>query len=625
MHFTAYRLFRLFVCCALAAFIASSAQAEESLSTARLGKQIENITLKDATGKAHSLYDLKEKKAIVIVFLSFDCPVSTGYSQPLAELAKSYAERGVAFVGVCPGDDDAATVAKHAREFKIPFPVFKDDVPGATAALHAEVTPSAFVLDGQFILRYRGRIDDEYAARLKKKEKITRFDLKEALEDVLAGKAVRQPATQPIGCPIVRGKTNRPGTGNVTFYRDVLPILQNHCQACHRPGEVGPFALMTYRHAANWADDIKTFTQNRQMPPWKPGDGPEFRDSRKLSEKDIATLVAWVDNGTPEGDSKDAPPPRQFPQGWQLGQPDLVLTVPDDFELGPTGRDVFRCFVLPTNLTEDKFVTAVEFRPGNPRVVHHSLNFIDTSGAGRKLEQKEKDRAKKDDEKEKGPGYSVPMGTGFRPSGAIGGWAPGQVARQLPADTAYFLPKGADVVLQVHYHRNGRTEKSRPSIGLYFSPKPVAKKFQSIVVPGRFFFIPAGNNDYTVKGSMWVEDDCTIHSVMPHMHMLGKKVKVTITPPDGPAQTLVEIPDWDYNWQESYFFRQPIAVKAGTRFDIEAHYDNSAKNPRNPNNPPRLVKFGEQTTDEMCFGFIGATADNAGRIRRRTSPPKASQ
>ncbi len=622
MRFKNFCLVSLLASSFLTGGLVVGSRAGDSPSTARLGKKIANVTLTDAAGKPFSLYDLADRKAVVILFLSFDCPVSAGYSQPLAALAETYQKRGVAFVGVCPSDDDAATVARSAREHQIPFPVFKDTAFRATDALEAEITPSAFVLDGQFVLRYRGRIDDEYYARLKKKEKITRFDLKEALEDVLSGKAVRQAATKPIGCPIVRGTANRPAAGKVTFYRDVLPILQDHCQSCHRPGEAGPFALMTYRNAVNWADDLKTFTQNRQMPPWKPSDGPEFRDARKLSEREIATLAAWVDGGTAAGDPKDAPPPRQFPQGWQLGQPDLVLTVPEEFELGPTGRDVFRCFVLPTNLTEDRYVTAVEFRPGNPRVVHHSLNFIDTTGQGRKLEQKEKDRSKKDDEKDRGPGYSVAMGVGFRPSGGIGGWAPGQVTRRLPPDTGYFLPKGADVVLQVHYHRNGRTEKSQPSIGLYFAPKPLAKRFQSIVVPGRFFFIPAGNADFTVKGSVWVEDDCTIHSVMPHLHMLGKKVKVTITPPDGMPQTLVDITDWDYNWQETYFFRRPIAVKAGTRFDIEAHYDNSARNPRNPNNPPRLVRFGEQTTDEMCFGFIGATADKPGRIRRRTSPPK---
>jgi hypothetical protein len=241
------------------------------------------------------------------------------------------------------------------------------------------------------------------------------------------------------------------------------------------------------------------------------------------------------------------------------------------------------------------------------------------------MEQTERERAKKDDEKASGPGYSVAMGVGFVPSGALGGWAPGQVARHLPPDTGYFLPKGSDVVLQVHYHRNGRVEKDRTQIGLYFAPKPIAKRYQSLVIRGQFFFIPAGNADYKVKGTMWVGQDCTLHSVMPHMHMLGKEIKVTLTPPEGEAKTLVAIKDWDYNWQETYFFKEPIGVKAGTRFDVEAHYDNSANNPRNPFNPPRLAKFGEQTTDEMCFVFLGATSDQPGRIRSLREPPKPTK
>jgi peroxiredoxin len=595
---------------------------DQKPSAAKLGQKIDDIGFKDAAGKAITLAGLQGKKATVVVFLSFDCPVSTSYSQPLADLAKAYADKGVAVVGLCPCEEDAATVAKQAAEFKLPFPVFKDGALAAADALQAGHTPEAFLLDDGRVLRYRGRIDDLYEARLKKRNTVSRNDLKEALDELLAGKAVTTPATKPIGCPIVRPAAAKPVTGTVTYYRDVLPILQNCCQGCHRPGEVGPFALMTYRQAVNWAADIKEFTHTKRMPPWKPSAGVAFRDERTMTDKDIATLAAWVDAGTPAGDSKDAPPPRRFPAGWQLGKPDLVLAVDADFQLGASGRDLFRCFVLPTNLDEDKYVTAIEVRPGNPRVVHHTLNFIDTAGRGRKLEQAEKDRAKKDDEKDSGPGYNVQMGVGFAPSGALGGWAPGQVSRHLPPDTGYFLPKGSDVVVQVHYHRNGRAEKDRLQIGLYFAAKPVAKRYQTLVVPGKFFFIPAGTEDYKVQGAVWADQDCTLHSVMPHMHMLGKSIAVKMTPPDGEAKTLVAVKEWDYNWQETYFFKEPIAVKAGTKFEVEAHYDNSAKNPRNPFNPPRLVHIGEQTTDEMCFIFLGGTSDNGTRLRPRREPPK---
>jgi peroxiredoxin len=604
----------------LAAALAGGARSEDAAPNAKLGKQIDNFTLAGADGKAFALHDVKEKKAVVIVFLSFECPVSTSYSQPLADLARNYADKGVAFVGICAtADEDAAQVAKHGRDYKIPFPVYRDDKLTAVDALKAETTPEAFVLDHNFVLRYRGRIDNGWAARLKKNQQITRHDLRQALDELLAGKPVGEPVTQAVGCPVRQEKVVRQ-TGAVTYHRDVLPILQNRCQGCHRPGEVGPFSLMTYRQAVNWASDIKDYTQARKMPPWKPTEGPVFLNERKLNDQEMATLAAWVDGGTPEGDPKDAPPPRQFTEGWQLGQPDLVLTPEDDFELGPSGRDAFRVFVIPTNLDEDKYVTAVEVRPGNRRVAHHALIFLDRTGKGRELTQQEKDRPKKENDQDRGAGYSVAMGVGFLPQGGLGGWAPGQMARHLPEGTGYYLPKGSDVVVQMHYHRNGRAERDRTTIGLYFAKRPVAKRFQGTVIPGRFLFIPANEERYKVTGTLPVNQDLVLYSVMPHMHMLGKEVKVTIRPPDGPPQTLVAIKDWDYNWQETYFLKEPMALKAGTRFEVEAYYDNSAKNPNNPFNPPRAVRFGEQTDNEMCFVFLGATSDKPLRSRG-TAPP----
>lgn len=597
--------------------------ADAAPSTDRLGKKIDNITLLDAAGKKTVLYDRKDRKAIVVVFLSFECPMSTDYCPKLIDLAKAYRERGVAFVGLCVNDESAAQVARFAKDYQLPFPIYKDDQFAAVDAFKATATPEAFLLDKEYVLRYRGRIDNNYVARLKKVGQVTRHDLKQALDELLAGKPISEPATKALGCAILREPVAKKPTGTVTYYRDVLPILQTNCQSCHRPGEVGPFSLMTYQQAVNWASDIKGYTHDRKMPPWKPVEGVEFRDERKMSDRDIAMLAAWVDGGTPEGNPKDAPPPRRFNPGWQLGQPDLVLTAPSDFTLGASGKDQFRCFVLPTNLPEDKYVTAIEVRPGNPRIVHHTLNFIDTRGQARKLEKEE--QAKLQKETDTGPGYSVAMGVGFLPSGGMGGWAPGQVPRHLPPGTGYLLPKGADVVVQVHYHRNGRVEKDRTSIGLYLAQKPVARRYQGAVIAGRFFFIPAGNDHFRVQGSMWIDQDCELHSVMPHMHMIGREIKATMTPPGGQPQTLVAIKDWDYNWQETYFFKNPIQVKSGTRFDVEAIYDNSARNPSNPNSPPKLVTVGEQTTNEMCFVFLGATSDQPGRIKQRREAPKKEE
>jgi len=614
---------------ALVALLSSSAFAE----TEKLNKKIEHLSLIGLDGKKTDLASLTEPKTIVLVFLSFECPVSNAYAQSLTELSKAYADKGVAFLGICPTDEQPSKLAEWAKEYKLPFPVYVDAKGEVADAVKATMTPEVIVLDHNRVMRYRGRIDNTWAARLRRNSQTTEFDLKNALDDLLDGKAVRVPITKAVGCTISIGKQSPDVAPNaVTFYKDVLPILQNNCQSCHRPGEVGPFSLMTYKQSVNWASDIKEYTQSRKMPPWKPTpESASFHAERKMSDADIQTLAKWVDAGTPEGDPKLAPPAKVFTPGWKIGTPDLVLTVGDDFTVGPSGHDIFRCFVMPTNLTEDKYVVAFEVRPGNSQIVHHTLNFFDSSGTARKLEL---DEAKKENKgQDHGPGYSVAMGVGFRPTpagadgkptfGGLGGWAPGQMPHYLPEGSGYFLPKGSDIVLQVHYHRNGKEEKDRTQIGLYFAKaEQKIKPYRSIVIPGRFTFIPPNVEKYAAKGSIWCLDDTKLHSVMPHMHLLGKKIKVSMTTPDGKTKVLVDVQDWDYNWQETYWFKNEIVAPAGTRFDIEAVYDNSKNNPNNPSNPPRLVLVGEQTTNEMLFGFIGCTSDAPGRLRFSVEEPK---
>jgi len=608
-------------------------------SGSQIGKKIAHVVLRDDTGKAHAVAGLAGKKALVVAFLSFECPVSTGYSAILADLAGAYGQRGVAFLGLSTSDEnDAAGAARHGREFRLPFPVFHDKGLVAADAFQAEITPEVFVLDEHLILRYRGRIDDGYAARLKRNSKVSSEDLRQAIEEVLASKPVSRPVTTAIGCPIPRDRSEKRSVGPVTFYRDVLPILQNRCQSCHRPGEAGPFPLVTYRQALNWASDIKEYTQSRKMPPWKPVAGPKFQNERKLSDREIAALAAWVDGGVPPGDVKDAPPPKKFAAGWELGAPDLVLTLPDEFQLGPSGSDLYRFFVLRTNLPEDRYVEAVEVRPGNRRVVHHAVLFVDRQGRGRRLEERIRARAQSAQREaqvssasrstlraalDHGPGYSLALSLaflpGFLPDSGLGGWAPGHVQRRLPEGAGYFLPRGTDIILQLHYHRTGRLEKDRTQVGLYFSgqAKMHAKMrhLQGVTVPAQFLSIPAGAERFRVRGSITVRQDCRLHAVMPHMHLLGRDIEVTMTPPDGTSQTLVAVKDWDFNWQETYFFEKPISVKAGTRFAVAGMFDNSAGNPNNPHQPPRRVLAGLETTNEMCAGFLAVTAEQPGPVR----------
>ncbi len=639
-------LLRRALCLAVVAgLLATAPSSAQEAPRAGLGEKVPNLAFKDERGKIYQLHDLKGQKAIVLAFLSFECPVSKSYSKPLSDLAKECGRFGATFWGLTTNEDESrADVARHAREHDLTFPVFRDEKLLAAEALKAEITPEVFVLDGDFVLRYRGRIDNSFTERLKHTEP-TQHELRQVLAELLTGRNVSVEPARAVGCAVPRAEKKPAKDGAVTYYHDVRPILQQNCQSCHRPGEVGPFSLLTYKQAVNWADDIKAFTRKRQMPPWKLSAGMAFHNERRMSDKDIATLAAWVDADCPEGNPKDAPPAVQFPDGWQLGTPDLVLTVDDEFTLGPTGRDLFRCFVLPTGLKEDVYVSAVEVRPSNPRVVHHALLFIDTKGQGKKLqdaaeavEAKRSSVADADDHGadgsilDRGPGYTKAMGIGFIPQGGLSGWAPGHQARHLPDGVGYHLPKQSDVVMQVHYHRNGRTERDRTRVGLYFAKKKVDKPLQSGVIAGgkgtgpfrTFFSIAPGDRSFTLEGDMWAKNDFTLLSVMPHMHMVGKEIAVTLTPPDGPEKTVLAIREWDYNWQETYFLKEPLAIRAGTRFHVRAVYDNSDKNPRNPFNPPRRITFGEQTFNEMCFVFLGGYSSSGRRLPLTPEAPKAT-
>jgi peroxiredoxin len=598
----------------------NTGQANSGSDGTNVGKKTGSFVLKDANGKEFSLAQWKEKKAIVVVFLSFECPVSTSYSPRLAELAKTFEERGVAFLGICPCEEDAERVAKQAEEFKIPFPVLADAELAAADALQAAFTPEAFVLDKDRVIRYRGRIDNSYAARLKRNPQTTRHDLKLALEEMLAGKPVSEAVTQPVGCPIPRSR-KAAAAATVTFNRDIMPILQKRCQECHRPNEVAPFSLMTYKQAVKWADDMKTVTESGKMPPWKPVDSHGiFQNERLIPANEVATIARWVDGGMVEGDPKDLPPPREFREGWQLGEPDMILEPPEDMIIGPKGGDIYRVMVFPTNFPEDRYLSAFEVRPGNKRVVHHTLNLVDTTGKGRKILEAEQKRNKDPSEQDRGPGYSTMTGIGYIPIPPKillqSGWAPGMIYRHLPDGLGYYLPKGADVVIQMHYHRTGREERDRTRIGLYFAKKPITRSHPIMAVPGIFTHIPAGAERYRVDGGYWVNQDFDIYSIMPHMHLIGKEIKATLTYPDGQKKTLIWIKDWEFNWQEFYFLKEPIHVPAGSRFDVVGYYDNSEKNPANPSKPPRTVILGEQTTNEMCFVFMGCATEKGDNLIR---------
>lgn len=386
----------------------------------------------------------------------------------------------------------------------------------------------------------------------------------------------------------------------VTYAKDIAPILYQNCASCHRAGEIGPFALMSYADAKKRAAQLASVTESRFMPPWHAESHGEFRDERKLTPEQIATIKEWVAAGSPQGSAAALPPPPKFPQGWSLGQPDLVLEPSKSYTLAAEGGDVYRCFVIPGGQTEDRYVSAMEVRPGNAKVVHHVIAYLDVSGKAKQKEAQNTDGQ---------PGYTSYGGIGTAPAGTLGGWAPGNLPRFLPDGVGTLLPKGADIVLQVHYHRSGKPETDQTRMGIYFCKKPVEKRLRILPVAG-LLAIPAGDANYTVQGfPMNIPSDATILGVMPHMHLLGKEMTVTATLPDSTTKTLVHVPNYDFNWQTTYMYKEPVKVAQGTRLGLTAHYDNSTSNPRNPNSPPKKVGWGEQTTDEMCLAFVYYTLD----------------
>jgi len=396
---------------------------------------------------------------------------------------------------------------------------------------------------------------------------------------------------------------------DVTYHREVERILQNNCQDCHRPGQVAPFSLLTYEQARKRATDLVNVTDSRKMPPWPAStkEGGPFRDARVLSDKDVETLSAWVDDGCPEGDPKDAPPAKVWDGDWPMGKPDLVVKMSEAYALDAEGRDEFRVFVLPTGLTEGKWVSGVDFKPGNTKVVHHILSAFDVTGQAQKL-----------DEADPKPGYKIAGGFGVLPAGRLGGWAPGKRPQELPEGVGRYVPAKADILLQIHYHKSGKPETDATAIALYFAKGPIDKLLRggAVFPPRDGLFtrpkltIPANDASYEVKGTWTVPYDAHATGVSPHMHWLGKDFLLTATRPDGSKTTLIKIDDWNFNWQGTYDFTNQPALPKGTRIDMLAHFDNSAKNPNNQSSPPIDVHWGEQTTDEMCIGFLQVTRDD---------------
>lgn len=413
---------------------------------------------------------------------------------------------------------------------------------------------------------------------------------------MLLAPALALPLALTNGEPVV--EENAP----VTFAEHVAPIVFDNCTSCHRAGEAAPFELVDYDTVRKRGRMIQLVTQTRYMPPWKPEPGfGEFDGSRFLDADAVETLRRWVEAGMPEGDPSKTPELPEFPEGWQLGEPDLVLTMDAAFEVPADGPDIYRNFVLPTGIDEDKWVTAVEVRPSARSVVHHALYFLDDTGVARRLDAAEPE-----------PGFD---GLVFAATGNLGGWAVGGEAKHLPLGLARPLKAEDDLVLQIHFHPTGKVEKEQATVGLYFADEPPPRTFMEFQVPPEYgqyagIDIPAGESHYSVKDTFTVPVDVELVDIAGHAHYICTKMIGRATFPDGNTEPLIFIDDWDFSWQGWYSFEEPVYLPAGTVVDVELIYDNSAANPRNPFSPPQRIGWGLESTDEMGSLIIGAVPVN---------------
>jgi peroxiredoxin len=563
--------------------------AKDAVATAaNLGKTIPNFTLKDTAGRDVALASFQDKKAVVVIFIGTECPINNAYMPRLMELQRAYGDRSVQFVAINSNQqDDAQRVAQHAKENEISFPVLKDWGNTVSDLFAADRTPEAFVLDGQRAIRYRGRIDDQFGVGYKR-ARPNRKDLEVALEEVLAGKKVSLALTQVAGCFIARAPKSK-AQSNITFTKDVARIVQKNCQECHRKGQIGPMSLMTYKNVAAWAESIREAVSERRMPPWFADEHyGKYRNDRSLSEQERTTLLAWIEQGCPKGDDRDMPPPREFDPGWRIGTPDVVFTMKeaDAYEVpavGPKRGIEYKYFEVETGFTEDKWAQSAEARAGAPSVVHHIIVFI------------------------------VPPKEKFVPGRGNGallcGTAPGDMPMILQPGNAKRIPAGAKLVFQLHYTANGKAAKDRSSVAIMFAKEPPKREVRTVGVLNTNIQIPPGADNYERTKTFPINRENThVLGFMPHMHLRGKDVKCEIIYADGKKETILWIPKYNFNWQSAYRLETPLDLPKGSKVHWTAHFDNSAKNPNNPD-PTKEVRWGDQTWEEMMIGWTDMAWD----------------
>jgi peroxiredoxin len=550
-------------------------------SGAKFGQKVEDFTFKDIRYLPRTLADFGEKKAYVIMLTTLDCPVVQRYLPKLAELDSAYRDRGVQLLAVNVGPGDPLReVAYQAMKSNCEFPFAKDFDGRVARALGADRAGEVVVLDGEKKLCYRGRVDDQF--RLGgERPSATRDDLKMAIEDVLAGRPVEVAETAVDGCLIDFPKP-RAGNPQVTYAEHVAPLLQKHCQDCHRPGAPeAPFALASYQDAVDRSEMLLEVVQEQRMPPWFGSkEYGQFTNHRGMQPAERDVVEDWVKGGCQQGDMSKAPPDRVFSTSkWKIGEPDLVIKTPVQ-KIPATGYIDYRYVILPHLFKEDTWVQGVQILPENSRAMHHcNMLFI------------------KQGEKASSRNF-------------ITGQVPGGDAMILDHNVGFKIPARSSLVLQIHYVTVGEETTDQISVGLKFAREVIHKHLRNTQVTDLTFKIPPGEPHYKVSAVRELKNDITGYGMFSHMHLRGKDMTFGALYPDGRKETLLVVPNYSFDWQQSYRWPEDkVKFPKGTKLEVFAHYDNSPFNPYNPD-PKREVPEGQQTFDEMMYGFVFYTHDD---------------
>ncbi len=466
-----------------AAALGFPAAEDPKVSPPEVGAVVPDFSLKDIHRRPRSLAGFADKKAFVVAFLDTDCPVANLYVPTLIDLDKNYAARGVQFLAINSSSQDSfVSVSAHAQERGVTFPVLKDFDQSVADAFGAKRTAEVFLLDANRVIRYHGRIDDQYVVGFPSRQ-AEPDDLKAALDDLLAGRPVATPRTEVSGCPIERSRNPHDGK-EVTYARQVARIIQDRCQECHRPGEIGPFSLLTFEDAARRTGRIREAVLEERMPPWHadPRHG-HFLNDRRLTHEERDLLLAWIDAGAPEGGGQGPAAPRKFVQGWKIGQPDKVFTMAREFKVPATGVLDYQRFIVDPGFKEDVWVQAAECRPGNRKVVHHILVYILAPGRRDPYD---------------------PDGT----AATLVGWAPGDMPAFYSPDVARKIPAGSRLMFEVHYTPDGTEQTDRSSVGINLAKKPPVHAVEMNILANMLFRIPPRSAELPGTDDLHVPRGC---------------------------------------------------------------------------------------------------------------------